>query len=182
MPDLDLVELFEAHRDGLAGAVRGVLGGRADVAEILQDAFLNAWKAVQSGKQPEDPVAWVFVLTLNRARDHRRQHVRRPTPRPLDEATAVHIPTTDPEPTRQAEGAEALVAAREAIRELGANEQEVFLLRASAELTFPAIAEALGIPVGTAKSRMRSALERLRSKLAGHAPGASSFELEGGTR
>jgi len=182
LTDLDLTGLFEAHRDGLAGAVRGVLGHRADVAEVLQDAFLNAWKAVRNGKRPEDPVAWMFVLTLNRARDHRRQIVRRPTARPLDETAAVQMPTTQPEPTRQAEGHEALDAARVAIRGLAATEQEVFLLRVSGELSFPAIAEALSIPVGTAKSRMRSALERLRHKLASHAPSGPSLELEGGTR
>lgn len=182
LPDLDLVELFDRHRDGLAGAVRGVLGGRADVAEVLQDAFLNAWRAVQEGKRPEDPLGWVFVLTLNRARDHRRRLMRHPAASPLDETTAVQIPTAQPEPTRQAEGTEALAAARDAIRELAATEQEVFLLRVSGELSFPAIAEALGIPVGTAKSRMRAALGRLRHQLAGHAPGLSSLEMEGGAR
>jgi DNA-directed RNA polymerase specialized sigma24 family protein len=44
-------------------------------------------------------------------------------------------------------------------------EQQVFLLRVSGELSFEAVANALAIPLGTAKTRMRSALQKLRQKL-----------------
>ena len=67
--------------------------------------------------------------------------------------------------------------------ELEDDVKEVFLLRVSGELTFEAIAEALGIPVGTAKTRMRTALRRLRSHLAHLAPGAgTAISAEGEAR
>jgi RNA polymerase sigma-70 factor (ECF subfamily) len=74
------------------------------------------------------------------------------------------------EPRAQLERREALTAARSAIHALSEPEKEVFLLRTSGGLTFEAAAEALGIPVGTAKTRMRAALGRLRAALAAHAP------------
>ena len=65
---------------------------------------------------------------------------------------------------------EAIDAARDAIHLLGEKEREVFLMRVSGGLTFDSIADALGIPSGTAKTRMRRAILFLRERLADHAP------------
>ena len=54
---------------------------------------------------------------------------------------------------------------REAIRELRSEEQEVFLLRQNGDLTYEQIADTIGIPIGTVKTRMRLALTRLRKAL-----------------
>ena len=54
---------------------------------------------------------------------------------------------------------------RAAVAGLSDPEQQVFLLRVSGELPFEAIAATLAIPVGTAKTRMRSALQKLRQSL-----------------
>jgi RNA polymerase sigma-70 factor (ECF subfamily) len=53
-----------------------------------------------------------------------------------------------------------------AIQELREEEQEVFLLRQNGQLTYEQIGETLEIPVGTVKTRMRLALQRLREALA----------------
>ena len=65
-----LAALFQDNREGLAGAVRGVLGGRADVLEVLQDAYLKALRALNRGTAPSEPLAWVFVVTINLAKEH----------------------------------------------------------------------------------------------------------------
>ncbi len=67
-----LADLFRDNAAGLAGAARGVLGPGVDAQELLQDAFLKAWEAIRRGAYPRDPVAWVFVVTMNLARDRRR--------------------------------------------------------------------------------------------------------------
>ena len=54
---------------------------------------------------------------------------------------------------------------RESIRKLPERELDVFLLRQNGDLTYAAIGEILSIPEGTAKTRMRSALARLRDAL-----------------
>ena len=185
--EIDLAELFREHSARLAGAVRGILGARADVQEILQDSFLSAWKAQAAGARPKDPVAWVFVLTLNLARDARRKALRRGPELDLSEVDAVRLAATEPEPAQRMESDETLQRTREAIFRLDEPEKEVFLLRVSGELSFSAIAEALDLPVGTAKSRMRAALMKLRTSLSGFAPGATGqpglgLELEGDAR
>ena len=181
--ELDLAALFREHAAGLAGAVRGILGPRADEQEVLQEAFLKAWKARAAGTRPANPTAWVFVVTLNLARDLRRRMERRGSGMELDEVDEMSLTTKEPGPAARVEGREALVAAREAIFELEEEQKEVFLLRVSGELSFEAIAEALGIPVGTAKTRMRKALARLRHHLQAFAPDASgAIRIEGEAR
>ena len=162
--DTPLPELFQAHRQGLAGAVRSVLGPAADVPELLQTAFLKCWSKWQQGTRPVDPVAWIFVVTWNTAVDARRARQRRPQHEPLDEGTIV-APTLHPSPSHALEQREAVAEAQAAIARLSDPEQQVFLLRTAAELSFEAIANELAIPVGTAKTRMRSALHKLRTTL-----------------
>ncbi|MAG59133.1 MAG: RNA polymerase subunit sigma [Planctomycetes bacterium] len=169
----ELAQLFQDHREGLAGAVRGVLGGRADVQEVIQDAYLKALRSLRAGTEPREPVAWVFVVVLNLAKDLRRKQVRRQPSLPLEDVSAMELSTTTP-PGRGLEHQEALDAARTAIEELRDAEKEVFLLRVSGGLTFGAIGDALGIPTGTAKTRMRSALLRLRGHLASYTPAYQS--------
>jgi RNA polymerase sigma-70 factor (ECF subfamily) len=159
-----LPELFQAHRQGLAGAVRSVLGPTADVPEVLQDAFLKCWRQWQQGRRPNDPVAWIFVITWNAAVDVRRRRQRRPDPEPFDETTAVTT-STHPSPSHALEQREAVAAAQAAIARLADPEQQVFLLRTAGDLSFEAIAAELAIPVGTAKTRMRAALAKLRTTL-----------------
>jgi len=172
-----LADLFREHGDGLAGAVRGVLG-TADVQEILQDAFLKAFRALQDGFTPRHPVAWIFVITMNLAKDQRRKAQRRNsgvggtgrTVQTLEDVNPMELRSKEPAPSAGLERDEALAAARDAIHELKPKEREVFLLRTSAGLSFQEAAEALRIPIGTAKTRMRAALARLRQSLTAHMP------------
>jgi RNA polymerase sigma-70 factor (ECF subfamily) len=166
----ELAELFRIHRDGLAGAVRAVLGAPDDGAEVLQDAFLNALRALRRGHRPDDSVAWVFVITINAAKDRRRRIRRRLPVHGLEEVSDMELTAKDRPPGASAEVSEALGAARAAIARLDEPEKEVFLLRVSGGMTFEAAAAALRIPIGTAKTRMRAALARLRRDLDAFAP------------
>jgi RNA polymerase sigma factor (sigma-70 family) len=159
-----LAELFQTHRSGLAGAVRSVLGPTADVTEVLQDAFLKCWRAWRRGTRPNDPVAWMFVITWNTATDARRARQRRPHHEQLDEERTVSA-TTPASPSGALEQRETLAEAQSAIAKLRDDDQQVFLLRVAGELSYEGIAEALAIPTGTAKTRMRRALHQLRTAL-----------------
>lgn len=165
-----LAELFQVHRNGLAGAVRSVAAD-ADVTELLQEAFVRCWRAWQRGTRPDDPVAWIFVVTWNVARDALRARRRRPAHASLNE-DQMPIPATEPSPSHALEQRETVALARAAVARLADAEQQVFLLRIAGERTFESIAAALAIPVGTAKTRMRSALQKLRAAL-GAAPSAT---------
>ena len=75
------------------------------------------------------------------------------------------MPARD-EPTGQSlEDREALERLREAIAHLRPEEKEVFLLRQNGDLTYEQIAEIRNAPVGTVKTQMRTALQKLRKVL-----------------
>lgn len=180
----ELAELFRTHRSGLAGAVRAVLGDPDDGAEILQDAFVKSLRAIRQGTRPADPVAWIFVITMNLAKDRRRQHARRrKRSRGLEDVPEAQMQSDREQgPVAEAARSEAVDAARAAIARLEDGEKEVFLLRVSGGMTFEAAATALEIPVGTAKTRMRAALARLRKELGAFAPQnlGSETQIHGG--
>lgn len=166
----DLAGLFEAHKEGLCGAIRGMLGRGAEVQEVLQEVFLRTLTAARAGKIHGDPLGFVFVVTLNHARDLRRRATVANQHKQLDEVTVMGMRAQDPPPTAGVERREAVEAARAAIEHLADREKEVFFLRVGAGLTFEGVADQLGIPVGTAKTRMRHALATLRQRLDGHDP------------
>ena len=165
-----LADLFRQHACGLAGAARGVLGHRADTREVLQDVYLKAHRALEAGMAPSDPVGWLFVMTLNRARDLRRRERRRAGTTDIEEIDEMQLSQDTDTPARAAERGERVQAARDAIERLEDPLKDVFLLRVSGELGFEAVSELLRIPVGTAKTRMRSALAQLRMALGAHEP------------
>lgn len=176
-PDERFAVLFQEYAGELAGAVRGVLGHGRETEEVLQEAFLRALKALREGTEPRNPVAWIFVVTLNTARDHRRRGQKRRRDVALEEETVVNpAPTLRSDPVDRLDRREARAAAERAVAGLALKHKEVFLLRVSAGLSFDAIGDALGIPTGTAKTRMRAALRELRDHLREFAPGAAGTE------
>ena len=68
-------------------------------------------------------------------------------------------------PARELEEREAMQQLRDALAHLRPEEKEVFLLRQNGELTYEQIAELRHCPVGTVKTQMRAALEKLRKLL-----------------
>jgi RNA polymerase sigma-70 factor (ECF subfamily) len=73
--------------------------------------------------------------------------------------------TTQTSPSRALEQREAVAEAQAAVAKLREDDQQVFLLRVAGELSYEGVASALAIPVGTAKTRMRRALQQLRMAL-----------------
>jgi len=156
---------FLTLRDRLVGTAFFVVGDRQDALEAVQEAFLRCWRARNTATALRDPDAWLFSVVLNTARDFRRRARVRTRVDGLPVEEAMQPVSLAPEPPTLAERHEAVTLARAAIEHLPEPEREVFLLRQNGELTFEAIAATLRVPVGTAKTRMRSALRRLREAL-----------------
>jgi RNA polymerase sigma-70 factor (ECF subfamily) len=162
----ELAELFRAHANGLSGVVHGILGRHAETQELLQEAFLKAWQSLRRGFVPENPVAWLFVITMNLAKDLRRTEMRRTPSQPLEETNPMELRSAEPAPDAQLTKSETLEAARAAIHDLKNTEKA---------------AQALRIPIGTAKTRMRAALIHLRESLKHFAPAGIEWTPARGT-
>lgn len=157
-----LSELYARHAPRLLAITAGILRDRAEAEDVLHDVFLEAWKSAASYTEERGTVsAWLSLRARSRAIDRRRApaHARAVSLEASGRALEV-----DPslEPGRMGDH-ERLARALSA---LSAEEQEVIVLGYFEGLSSSEIAERLHKPVGTVKSRTRSALGKLRGVLA----------------
>jgi RNA polymerase sigma factor (sigma-70 family) len=160
----------EAHHD-LMGLLFGVLHNWEDARDAAQTAFLKCWKVRHELENVRDLRAWLFRISLNTARDIRRkQGLRRAVPLDTlgDSVSNPSALSTEDELVHR----ERLRRLQTALRELRPPEREVFILRQDTGLTYEEIAVARGYPVGTVKTLMRTALRKLRVRLAEDRPHA----------
>jgi RNA polymerase sigma factor (sigma-70 family) len=131
--------------------------------DVTQDAFLAAWQELPGLRDPDRFVPWLRRILVNRARDHHRG-VRRQV-RPADLAAAVNVTEGRPGRTDPASEVDALTDLHRAMARLTIDQRAVVALHYLADLTVPEVATILGIPTGTAKSRLNAALVVLRRRL-----------------
>lgn len=158
-----LEEVFARYQDDLLGMLYYLVGNIEDARDALQETFIKCWRHRSSVSEVENLRAWIFRIALNAGRDVRSTAWRRRR-RPLGKGEAT-LAISDPGPETHAARREELALVRQALRQLRPEEQEVFLLRQNGQMTYGQIAEAIQIPLGTVKTRMRLALTKLREAL-----------------
>ena len=165
-PPMDSLEdAFARWQDELLGTLFYLVGNREDARDALQETFVKCWRNRETLGEIENLKAWIFRVALNTGRDIRGSAWRRRR-QPLAEGGSM-LTVAHCKPQEDVEHAEEIGRVRRALLDLRPEEQEVFLLRQNGELTYEAIAEAIGIPLGTVKTRMRLAIEKLRVALVG---------------
>lgn len=163
----DAVGLFyERH----AAAVFGMAAQAFDAAtaeEIVQDVFLAAWRGAASF-DPERGSArpWLFAIARHRIANELRRRSRRPADGPAgDDGVAAALPDQAPDQAEALWRRRRGEILRAAIARLPAGERAALGLAYFEDLPHGAIASLLRIPLGTAKSRIRSGVARLRLQL-----------------
>ncbi len=162
-PEHPIVLAFHELRDELISTLVYVLGNRDDALDAAQDAFLKCWRARDTVAEVQNLRAWIFRVGLNTAKDMQRSAWSRKV-KPLG-AEEIMLVAREPKTGAAIEDEESLRLLRTAIAQLRADEKEVFLLRQNGNLTYEQIAEIRQAPVGTVKTQMRSALQKLRRAL-----------------
>ncbi|HAN30773.1 MAG TPA: RNA polymerase subunit sigma [Myxococcales bacterium] len=167
-----LETLYERYSRRLRGYVASLGGARPD--DLVQDTFAKVIQKASSFRGDSSFKTWLFVIARNTARDAaRRAKIRRTASldQPLDAdsgyALIDQVATSSPhhDPERSAHDATMAAALKVALAALPEDQREVFALRQFSGLSFKEVAAAVGCNENTAKSRMRYALESLRSAL-----------------
>jgi RNA polymerase sigma-70 factor (ECF subfamily) len=158
-----LLRAFNELRDELVSTLMYMLGNREDAQDAAQETFIKCWRTQGSLKGVQNLRAWIFRVGLNTAKDMQRSGWHRRA-RPLVGEEAMSA-TSAEMPVEVLENRETLDRLRQAITTLRHEEKEVFLLRQNGELTYEQIAEMRHLPVGTVKTQMRSALQKLKKVL-----------------
>jgi len=157
-------QLYGRHR---ARLYRFLLRQLRDGA-LADDLFQDVWQRVIAARQGWKPEAafstWLYRIAHNRLADHWRalQH-RPPAPDNADERTE-RVPDPDT-PERSLSEFEQRRRLQLALDELPAEQREVVLLRLEQELTLEEIGAVTGVGRETVKSRLRYAMDKLRSRL-----------------
>jgi RNA polymerase sigma-70 factor (ECF subfamily) len=159
-----LEDAFACYQSELLGMLYHMVGNAEDARDAFQEAFIKCWRHRDTVSEIQNLKAWIFRVALNTCRDMRQTAWRRKKRGlPDDEAAVIsHYQN----PVELVEYHEQLSLVREAVSRLREEERDVFLLRQNAQMTYEEIADALDIPTGTVKTRMRLALNRLRESLA----------------
>lgn len=159
-----LEDAFALYQAELLGTLFYLVGNLEDARDALQEAFIKCWRSHEKLAEVQNLKAWIFRIALNTGRDIRETAWRRKR-HSLGEDESM-IASRDEGPEVLVEQDERMGRLRQALSELRPEEQEVFLLRQNGELTYEEIAEEIGVPSGTVKTRMRLALSKLREVLA----------------
>ncbi|MFE2727559.1 RNA polymerase sigma factor [Kitasatospora sp. NPDC059327] len=177
-------EVFDDAAEDLYRYALRVSGDRAVAEDVVQLTFLEAWRLRATLREGDEPVRpWLFGIAANllrntsrAARRHRAAMARLPA--------RETVPDFADELVGRLDDAAQLAAAHRALARLRKPEREVFTLCVWAGLDYASAAQALGIPVGTVRSRLSRARTRLRGLAAeelaaGAEPGAGGGQVRG---
>ena len=140
-----------------------VVAGPEMAEDVTQDAFLAAWQQLPGLRDPDRFLPWLRRILVNRARDLHRGERRRL--RPTELTTELAVVEQRPGRTDPSTEVDALTDLHRALEGLTLDQRAVVALHYLADLTVPEVAAILGIPAGTAKSRLNAALVVLRRRL-----------------
>jgi RNA polymerase sigma-70 factor (ECF subfamily) len=138
------------------------LGDRGHAEDAVQEAFAAIWRSA-STYRPERGAAggWLYTVARNAIVDRLRRNG------PTADAELPELASAEPGPAQQAEDSDVSWRVHRALEELQPREREVIELAYWSGMSQSEVAEYLGLPLGTVKTRTRSGLARLASVLEG---------------
>jgi RNA polymerase sigma-70 factor (ECF subfamily) len=152
-------DLYRRYARPVFGFALRRLGDRGRAEDAVQETFASVWRSAGSYKPERGPGApWLYAVARNAIVD--RARARTETPAEIPDAAAA-----GPGPPEHAEQSWVAWRVHRAMEELPEREQEVIALAYWSGLSQSEVAEYLGIPIGTVKTRTRSALARLADVL-----------------
>jgi len=162
--------LVECHQDYVFNVVFHMVGRRQDAEDLTQDVFVKVHKALARFEGRAKFTTWLYGIAVNTVRNFWRSSARRAT-LPLQTGDGDDAWDRDPSdpgdtPDEAAERGERVAFIRRAIESLDEELREAVVLRDIQGFAYEELAETLGVPLGTVKSRLHRGRTALKSKLA----------------
>jgi RNA polymerase sigma-70 factor (ECF subfamily) len=154
-------QLYDRHADALMAVGLKVLRDREDAEDVIHDVCLEVWERASSYDPDRASVrTWLLVKMRSRCIDRLRRQGRRPSAR-VDELVGDAEPRHEPQNDLAADRD----VIRQALRQLPERLRTVLLLLYFRGMTCTEIADEVAIPVGTVKSRLYAARQKLQDVL-----------------
>jgi RNA polymerase sigma-70 factor (ECF subfamily) len=173
-------EIVAFHRGRVFAVAFPLLRNHADADEIVQDTFVRAYRGLARFRGDAALGTWLHRIALNLSHNRYRYLFRRchHTTQSIDsafsddnrETLASIIPSGAPSPVQEAEISEFSRLVAGCMERLTPGRREALMRRNSLNGSYGEIARALGINIGTVKSRIARARESLRSELSRECP------------
>jgi RNA polymerase sigma-70 factor, ECF subfamily len=168
-----LVEIFEKFVYNTAVRYLSAAAQPPDAADdIAQNSFIKAWRSLPSFRGECLFSTWLFRITANSARDYIRHKSRHQTVSLTssddendDKEWDVPVTSGDAVPEDSLEKKELILGVRHAIEQLPDDQRAVVVMRDIHELPYKTIADALGLELGTVKSRLNRGRANLKTIL-----------------
>jgi RNA polymerase sigma-70 factor (ECF subfamily) len=148
--------LVERYQKRAVAHATAILFNRDDAEDAVQEAFIDAFRAISTFDTSRTFYSWFYVLLRNRC--YKMTAGRRPT-EDLDETMVLHSQRGVADDTR--------FALEKALQSLTREEREIVWLKYFSGLSYDELATHLQIPRGTVMSRLFYARQRLKGKLSG---------------
>ena len=166
-----VAELYDRHGSTLYALLLKILGDRSDAQEVLQETFVTAWRrAGDFDPRRGSEIAWLVSIARNRAIDRLRSRNLRAV---REEEAGREIPIAGPSVVSSGDAERGAILGQlrtrmqSALAELPEAQQSVLELAYFQGLSQTEIADKLGEPLGTIKTRTQLAMKKLREKLKG---------------
>jgi RNA polymerase sigma-70 factor, ECF subfamily len=165
--------LLVRHRKPLYNFILRYLGDKETAEDLIQEAFMRVIKGAEAYKRQAKFTTWLYTIARNlcvdqtRRRKHRK-HASLDAPLDASEESGSLldvIPSKEMASDRKSVNKQLHETMQRAIAGLSEEQREVFLMREFLDMPFKQIADVVGVPENTVKSRMRYALEKLRLEL-----------------
>jgi len=155
--------LMRRHKDSLYRFVRGYVGDASEAYDLVQEAFVAAWRALARYDQQRSFGIWLKRIAINKCRDWRRRRAVREF---FYKAEDINRPGLDiAQPIAASDREDELARLDEAIAGLPSNLKEPLLLSLAEDMSHRDIAEALGITAKAVEVRIYRAKRALTATL-----------------
>lgn len=141
-------------------------GAGADADDVVQEAFVKAFRALSGFRGGESFRPWLLRIVVNETRNLQRSATRRAGRERREAVDGVRLTTGPDDPAEVAVAADRRARLLACVDRLSDRNREVVVCRYLLELSEAETATALGVPAGTVKSRLSRALAQLREELA----------------
>ena len=160
-------ELVRRYKDRVYNVIYRFVGNREDALDVAQETFVRAYRGIAEFRGRAQVYTWLYSIAANLARNRLRDGSRkgRDMGTPIETLAPSALPHTEENPRVAAQRRELDEMLQQCLTELPEHYRMAFVLRTFDDLSYDEIAEALGCPTGTVKSRINQARKMLRERL-----------------
>lgn len=166
-------ELVRRHKDRIYNVVYRFVGNREDALDVAQEVFIRAYRGIRTYQGSAKVYTWLYSIAANLARNRLRDASRKGRDRAISlEAMEERAPgatdayaSNSQNPGQIAMDSEMQQLLQDCLEELPDNYRMAFILRTFEDLSYDEIAEVMGCPTGTVKSRLNQARKMLYERL-----------------